>query len=367
MEPLLSDLLETTREGLAAWLAARGIAPYRAAQILRWVHRRRVTDFEAMTDLSRELRALLAAHWRIAPPAIRERLASADGTEKFLFGLEDGEAVEGVLLPERGHLTLCVSSQVGCAQGCRFCLTGRGGFRRNLRAAEIVGQVLSVRRAIPEPERLTNLVFMGMGEPLANLENLLRALAVLTDADLGAGFAAKRITVSTAGIAPQMLEFGRKSRVSLAVSLNAADDETRSRLMPVNRTWPLAELLAACRRYPLPPGRRLTFEYILIRGVNDSPADARRLCRLLAPLRCKVNLIPFNPHPGSDFARPAEETILAFQEVLLAARLTAIIRRSKGEDILAACGQLRGRRPPGRDGGAQSSQARESSGESGVA
>lgn len=367
MEPPPSDLLETTREDLAAWLAARGIAPYRAAQILRWVHRRRVTDFEAMTDLSRELRAILAAHWRIAPPAIRERLVSADGTEKFLFGLEDGEAVEGVLLPERGHLTLCVSSQVGCAQGCRFCLTGRGGFRRNLRPAEIVGQVLAVRRAIPEPERLTNLVFMGMGEPLANLENLLRALAVLTDADLGAGFAAKRITVSTAGLVPQMLEFGRKSRVSLAVSLNAADDETRSRLMPVNRTWPLAELLAACRGYPLPPGRRLTFEYILIRGVNDAPEDARRLCRLLAPLRCKVNLIPFNPHPGSGFSRPAEETILAFQEVLLAARLTAIIRRSKGEDILAACGQLRGRRPPGRDGGAQSSQARESSGGSGVA
>ncbi|MEJ5358702.1 MAG: 23S rRNA (adenine(2503)-C(2))-methyltransferase RlmN [Desulfobacterales bacterium] len=349
--PLPSDLLDLSRGDLAAWLVARGLPAWRAAQVLRWVYARGVTDFGAMTDLSRELRGLLAEHFRIAPPEIRERLVAADGTEKFLFGLEDGEAIEGVLLPERGHFTLCVSSQAGCAQGCRFCLTGRGGFRRNLRPAEILGQVLAVRRAIPEPGRLTNLVFMGMGEPLANLENLLQALSLLTDAEVGMGFAARRITVSTAGLVPQMPAFGRASRVSLAVSLNAADDETRSRLMPVNRRWPLAELLEACRRYPLPPGRRLTFEYILIRDVNDSPADARRLCRLLAPIRCKVNLIPFNPHPGCAFARPAEERILAFQKVLLEARLTAIIRRSKGEDILAACGQLRGQRAPAAGGG----------------
>ncbi len=341
-----TDLLDLSREDLTAWFAARGLPAWRAAQILRWVYARGVTEFEAMTDLARDLRALLAEHFRIAPPVIRERLVSTDGTEKFLFGLEDGETIEGVLLPERGHFTLCVSSQAGCAQGCRFCLTGRGGLRRNLRPAEILGQVLAVRRAIAEPGRLTNLVFMGMGEPLANLEPLLQGLSLLTDAEIGMGFAARRITVSTAGLVPQMIAFGRASRVSLAVSLNAADDETRSRLMPINRRWPLGELLAACRRYPLPPGRRLTFEYILIRDVNDSPADARRLCRLLAPLRCKVNLIPFNPHPGCAFSRPAEEKILAFQKVLLEARFTAIIRRSKGEDILAACGQLRGLRVP---------------------
>lgn len=337
------NLLDLSREQLAAWLAERGIAAYRAGQILKWVYHRQADDFVEISDLAKQMRALLAGHFRIPRLEVRAEQTSADGTRKFLFGLEDGESIETVLIPERDHYTLCVSSQVGCAQNCRFCLTAKGKLTRNLTQGEILGQVRDVKNRLPDPERLTNLVFMGMGEPLANFEPLMGALAIITDGGVGLGFAAKRVTVSTAGLVPQMLAFGQRSRVSLAVSLNAADEETRSRLMPINRVHPIDSLLAACRAYPLPPGRRITFEYILIKGVNDAPEDARRLARLLAPIRCKVNLIPFNPHAGSGFERPGEETILAFQEVLLSKHFTVIVRRSKGEDISAACGQLRAR------------------------
>ncbi|MFO7708661.1 MAG: 23S rRNA (adenine(2503)-C(2))-methyltransferase RlmN [Desulfobacterales bacterium] len=341
LEPERINLLNLSREWLAQWLAGRGIAAYRAGQVLTWVYRRQADDFDAMSDLGKELRALLSRQFRIPRLAILARQASADGTSKYLFGLEDGERIETVLIPERDHLTLCVSSQVGCAQNCRFCLTAKGKLRRNLTGGEILAQVRDVRQELPDPAQLTNIVFMGMGEPLANLDNLLAALALITDSGIGLGFAARRVTVSTAGLVPQMLEFGRRSRVSLAVSLNAADNDTRSRLMPINRTYPLESLLAACRSYPLPPGRRITFEYILIKGVNDAPEDARRLARLLHPIRCKVNLIPFNPHAESGFERPAEPAIRAFQEVLLRKHFTVIIRHSKGQDISAACGQLR--------------------------
>ncbi len=333
------NILDVSREQLVEWLAERGIAAYRAGQILKWVYRRQRGDFAEMSDIAKEVRALLPQHFRIPRLETRALQTSADGTRKYLFGLEDGESIESVLIPERDHYTLCVSSQVGCAQNCRFCLTAKSKLRRNLSQGEILGQVRDIKQDLPDPERLTNLVFMGMGEPLANFDPLLGALAIITDSDIGLGFAAKRVTVSTAGLVPKMLEFGRRSRVSL----NAADDETRSRLMPINRTYPLETLLAACRSYPLPPGRRITFEYILIKGVNDAPEDARRLARLLQPIRCKVNLIPFNPHEGSDFERPAEEAILAFQEVLLRKHFTVIIRQSKGQDISAACGQLRAR------------------------
>ncbi len=337
------NLLDLSREQLAAWLAKRGIAAYRAGQILKWVYHRQADDFVEISDLAKQMRALLAGHFRIPRLEVRAEQTSADGTRKFLFGLEDGESIETVLIPERDHYTLCVSSQVGCAQNCRFCLTAKGKLTRNLTQGEILGQVRDVKNRLPDPERLTNLVFMGMGEPLANFEPLMGALAIITDGGVGLGFAAKRVTVSTAGLVPQMLAFGQRSRVSLAVSLNAADEETRSRLMPINRVHPIDSLLAACRAYPLPPGRRITFEYILIKGVNDAPEDARRLARLLAPIRCKVNLIPFNPHAGSGFERPAEEAILAFQELLVRKHFTVIIRHSKGQDISAACGQLRAR------------------------
>jgi 23S rRNA (adenine2503-C2)-methyltransferase len=339
------NILDLSREQLVDWLAERGIAAYRAGQILKWIYRRQRDSFAEMSDIAKEVRALLPQHFRIPRLETRAMQTSADGTRKYLFGLADGESIESVLIPERDHYTLCVSSQVGCAQNCRFCLTAKSKLRRNLSQGEILGQVRDIKKDLPRPEELTNLVFMGMGEPLANFDHLMGALAIITDSDIGLGFAAKRVTVSTAGLAPEMLEFGRQSRVSLAVSLNAADDETRSRLMPINRTYPLETLLAACRSYPLPPGRRITFEYILIKGVNDSPEDARRLARLLQPIRCKVNLIPFNPHEGSGFERPPEETILAFQEVLVRKHFTVIIRQSKGQDISAACGQLRARIP----------------------
>ena len=338
-----TDILNVSRERLGEWLAERGFAAYRAGQILKWVYRRQADSFAQMSDISKPLRELLPQHFQIPRLEVRALQTAADGTRKYLFGLGDGETIESVLIPEREHHTLCVSSQVGCAQNCRFCLTATTRLRRNLSQGEILGQVRDVKKDLPRPEQLTNLVFMGMGEPLANLDNLLGALDIITDSDGGLGFANKRVTVSTAGLVPQMLEFGRRCRVSLAVSLNAADNDTRSRLMPINRKYPLEVLLEACRRYPLPPGRRITFEYILIRGVNDAPEDARRLARLLQSIRCKINLIPFNPHAGSGFERPAEETIRAFQEILLRKHFTAIIRQSKGREISAACGQLRAR------------------------
>jgi 23S rRNA (adenine2503-C2)-methyltransferase len=338
-----ANILNVSRQQLVDWLAERGIAAYRAGQILKWVHRRQTDDFAAMSDIAKEVRALLPLHFRIPRLEVRAMQTSADGTRKYLFGLEDGESIESVLIPERDHFTLCVSSQVGCAQNCRFCLTATSRLRRNLTCGEILAQIRDIKHELPEPEQLSNLVFMGMGEPLANLENLLAALEIIIDSDVGLGFAAKRVTVSTAGLVPQMMEFGRRSRASLAVSLNAADNETRSRLMPINAKYPLEVLLEACRTYPLPPGRRITFEYILIKGVNDSLDDATRLARLLHPIRCKVNLIPFNPHAGSGFERPSEAAILAFQEVLLRKHFTVIIRQSKGQDISAACGQLRAR------------------------
>jgi 23S rRNA (adenine2503-C2)-methyltransferase len=336
-----TNLLDLGRDRLAEWLAERDIAAYRAGQILKWVYRHQVDRFEDMTNIAKPIRELLAQHFHIARLAVRDQRTSADGTCKYLFELGDGERIEAVLIPERDHYTLCVSSQAGCAQNCAFCLTGKGRLRRNLSQGEILAQVRDIRRDLPAPERLTNIVFMGMGEPLANYAHLLGALGLICDSDVGLGFAAKRVTVSTAGLVPQMLEFGRDSRASLAVSLNAADDETRSRLMPINRRYPLVALLDACRRYPLPPGRRITFEYILIKGVNDSPGDAQRLARLLHGIRCKVNLIPFNPHPGSEFERPDEAAVAAFQDILVSKHYTAIVRYSKGLDILAACGQLR--------------------------
>jgi 23S rRNA (adenine2503-C2)-methyltransferase len=246
-------------------------------------------------------------------------------------------------MPERDHDTLCVSSQVGCAQGCLFCLTGRGGLQRNLRVGEIVSQVRDILNENSRPQPLTNIVFMGMGEPLANYENLRGALEILTDNQYGYKFANRRITVSTAGLVSKMAVLGNDTKVNLAISLNAADNETRDRLMPVNRRFPLESLIDACRVYPLPSGRRITFEYILLKGINDSVQDARKLVKLLHGVRCKVNLIPFNSHAGCEYKRPSQETILDFQKILLDAHFTTIIRQSKGQDISAACGQLRAR------------------------
>ncbi len=341
MMETLQDIKSLSRQALLDWLESMGERPFRADQILKWLYVRLVDSFDQMTDLAKPFRHQLAEHFTIQRLPVRNQLTSRDGTRKFLFGLSDGQTVETVLIPERNHYTLCVSSQVGCAQGCRFCLTGQMGLVRNLGANEIVGQVWEVRKLMDDPSQLTNLVFMGMGEPLANYGNLISALQVLTNSDWGMKFASRRVTVSTAGLVPRLLDLGRDTRVNPAVSLNAVDNELRSRLMPINRKYPIERLLDACRDYALPKGRKHTFEYILFRGVNDSPQHARKLAKLLAPLKAKINLIPFNPHADSEFERPTEKGILAFQEILMARHFTSVIRYSKGLDIMAACGQLR--------------------------
>lgn len=337
------NILELEPDRLVAWLADHGNASYRTGQILKWVYLRQVDRFDGMTDLSKDIRAILSRHFVIERLEKERVETSQDGSRKYLFKLKDGKHIESVLIPERDHDTLCISSQVGCAQGCLFCLTAAGGFERNLTRGEIIAQVRDIQNDLDDPKHLTNIVFMGMGEPLANYKNLVSAIATLTDNKRGLGFSNRRVTVSTAGLVPKLAALGRDTKVNLAVSLNATDNETRSQLMPINRTYRLEDLLEACRRYPVARGRRLTFEYILIKDVNDSEADAERLARLLQPIRCKINLIPFNAHEGCDYERPEEAVIAKFQQILLDKNYTVIIRQSKGQDISAACGQLRAR------------------------
>ena len=338
------DIKEMSKDQLAAWLAKHGIAAYRAAQILRWVYLRQADAFEQMTDLSQENRQLLFSRFSIDRLEKIRIEKSQDGSKKYLFRLPDGNLIESVLIPERGHYTLCISSQVGCALGCRFCFTGQGGLARNLTGGEIIAQVRDIQKALDEPRYLTNIVLMGMGEPLANYDNVVKAIDIVTDKTLGLGFASRRVTLSTSGLVDRLPDLGRDTAVSLAISLNAADNKTRDWLMPINQKYPVERLLEACRRYPLKPHRRITIEYILLKGINDSEKDARRLAKLLRRLRAKVNLIPFNAFEGSEFRRPDESVITRFLQILLKSNYTAIIRRSKGEDISAACGQLRGRR-----------------------
>ncbi|MBW1954646.1 MAG: 23S rRNA (adenine(2503)-C(2))-methyltransferase RlmN [Deltaproteobacteria bacterium] len=333
------DIKNLTPEELSAWLKDNGVDAYRTRQIFKWIYIRNADRFEDMTDLGKDLRARLAATFSIPRLAVQKVETAGDGTSKFLFRLSDGAHIESVLIPERDHDTLCISSQVGCAMGCAFCRTARGGFIRNLTAGEILSQVRDISRLAPD-RRLTNVVFMGMGEPLANYENVVNALKMMTENDCGMKFSSRKVTVSTAGWVPKMMDLGKDTRVSLAVSLNATQNETRDLLMPVNHRYPLETLLEACLQYPLPPTRRITFEYVLLAGINDTPEDARRLSKLLAPLRAKVNLIPFNAFEGAAFHRPEEARILNFQNILMKKNLTAIIRSGKGRDISAACGQL---------------------------
>jgi 23S rRNA (adenine2503-C2)-methyltransferase len=341
------NILELNRSELIDWLGDQRIEPYRADQILKWIYLRQADGFDRMTDIAKDIRPLLDDHFTIHRLHIENIETSKDGSRKYLFKLEDGKYIESVLIPERDHCTLCISSQVGCAQDCRFCLTARGGFQRNLTKAEIVSQVRDVKNDLRDSMPLSNLVFMGMGEPLANYKNLVDAIAVITDSSLGLGFAGRRVTVSTAGLASRLADLGRDTRVNLAVSLNATDNETRDRLMPLNRKFPIEKLLKACRQFPLPGGRRITFEYVLLKDVNDTDKDAGRLAGLLRPIKSKINLIPFNPHEGCQYQRPSEARILRFQKILIDKNYTVMIRQSKGQDISAACGQLavRGRRP----------------------
>jgi 23S rRNA (adenine2503-C2)-methyltransferase len=337
------NILELDRNQLITWLDDQGIEPYRANQILRWIYLRQADRFDLMTDIAKDIRPLLEDHFTISRLQIENIEISKDGSRKYLFKLEDGKHIESVLIPERDHYTLCISSQVGCAQDCRFCLTASGGLQRNLSKAEIVSQVRDVKNDLEDSMPLSNLVFMGMGEPLANYKNLVDALQVITDSSLGLGFAGRRVTVSTAGLVTRLADLGRDTRVNLAISLNATDNPTRSRLMPINRKFPIEKLLKACQHFPLTGGRRITFEYVLLKDVNDSVKDAGRLAGLLRPIKSKINLIPFNSHEGCQYQRPDEDTILRFQKILIDNKYTVMIRQSKGQDISAACGQLRAR------------------------
>lgn len=320
---------------------SHGQPRYRGGQLYRGVYARRERDLSGFTDLSREFRAALSSHYQIAYPQIAREFASRDGAVRYLFRLGDGNSLETVYMPEADRVTLCLSSQVGCALDCRFCFTALVGSRRNLTAGEIVGQVLAVAAAqdIPRSGRL-NLVFMGMGEPLLNLLQVLAAVKILADAK-GVGVALRRITISTVGIIPRIQDLANEPmRPKLALSLNASGEEQRSALMPINRKYPLTELLRVCRAYPLRPWEHLTFEYVLLEGCNDSDADARRVAKLLRGLRAKVNLIPYNCGPELPYRPPSLERVLAFQQILTDCRIPTFIRISRGQDIQAACGQL---------------------------
>jgi 23S rRNA (adenine2503-C2)-methyltransferase len=344
-------MLPAEMEDLAVEL---GASRYRGRQLATWIYRKGVVDLDAMSDLPRDFRSALAARALIALPEVERATPSQDGSRKLVFRLGDGSLVSSVLMPDDGRVTLCLSTQVGCGYACAFCLTGTMGLARNLSAPEILGQVLQANRMLANdvaaahadqssgPRHATHIVFMGMGEPLANYTEVVRSLKILTDAKLGLSYSPRRITVSTVALVTGIEKLGRENlKVNLAISLHAASDEVRSRLMPVNRAWNLEALMAAVRRYPLAPRQRVFFEYVLLDGVNDSPEDAQRLARLLRNVRAKVNLIPFNDWPASDFRRPPLARILAFQSILLEAGITTTVRWSKGEDIGAACGQLK--------------------------
>ncbi|MBN1848375.1 MAG: 23S rRNA (adenine(2503)-C(2))-methyltransferase RlmN [Deltaproteobacteria bacterium] len=336
-----ADLKCLTSTEMEIWAKEMGLDPYRGRQIRQWLFKRLTVSFDEMTNLSRSHREILKERARIDHLEVVKTQTSEDRTTKFLFKLADGLSIESVLIPEQDHFTICISSQAGCAMGCRFCLTAKQGLKRNLSSAEIIDQVIHVKRSMQNPEKITNIVFMGMGEPLANYDNVIRAVHNIV-ADNGLNFSHRKVTLSTCGLVPKIRAMGRDTSINLAVSLNASDNETRDFLMPINQKYPLHDLLSACRDFPLPHRKMITFEYILIRDVNDQEKDALRLAKLLAGIRAKINLIPLNQTAGVEFAEPSMDRILSFQEILLNKNFTAIIRKSKGQDISAACGQLSG-------------------------
>ena len=334
------DLKSLSKDDVESFIKDAGLPSFRSRQILHWIYERYAQSLEEMTELSKKLREELAERAYISNLTLLNRLTSHDGTEKFLFGLEDGETIESVLIPDEERLTLCISSQVGCAMGCVFCLTGKSGLKRNLGPHEIIDQVISVNRMIL-PRRITNIVLMGMGEPLANFDNVVEALRRMTGVMV---ISPRRITLSTAGIVPRIAELGQLGlKVNLAISLNATTDSVRDVIMPINKTYPIKAVLDTCRKLPLQQTRKITFEYVMLKDINDSTADAKRLVRLLHGLQSKINLIPFNPYSDYEYERPDDIAVLLFQEILAKAEVTVIIRKSKGRDILAACGQLKAR------------------------
>ena len=344
-------------EGMQRFMEELGEKPFRAKQLYRWVHKLGATDFDQMTDLSKALREKLKARASLLSLTLDLEQRSVDGTIKYRWKTHDGRLIESVYMPSEDRKTLCVSTQAGCAMACSFCMTGTLGLQRNLTPAEIVGQVHAVNREVRRNEQLsierplTNLVFMGMGEPLHNFENLKSALQILQSED-GPNFSHRHITVSTVGLVPMIERLGAETDVKLAISLNASNDEQRSKLMPVNKKWKIADLLEACRKFPLRQGRRITFEYVLMKGVNDTDEDAHRLVELLAGIPTKVNLIPYNENPGLGFASTGERRAEEFREILAQGHVAAYIRKNRGRDIAAACGQLANveKRPEGTQG-----------------
>ncbi|MBW2466321.1 MAG: 23S rRNA (adenine(2503)-C(2))-methyltransferase RlmN [Deltaproteobacteria bacterium] len=341
------DITNFSLPQLTELLVSLGLPKYRAIQIFAWLYRPHISSFSQMTDLPKELRNTLADEIVFEWPQIAAVERSKDGTAKYGFKLKDDRFIEAVLIPEETRSTLCVSSQVGCAMGCEFCLTGSLGFKRNLTPGEIVGQVVKVRDWILDMDEsipgLNNLVFMGMGEPLANFDNLLVALDILTE-QRGLDFSERRITVSTCGLVHKIIELGEKTKVNLAVSLHSVNDAVRSQLMPINRTYPVAKLLEACRKFPMPKRKRIMFEYVLIKDINDSVADAEMLAEKLKGIPCKINLLPFNESKEVVFRKPSDEQIELFQKTLWNAGYTVLVRSSRGADISAACGQLAGKK-----------------------
>ena len=356
--PAKQNLLDLDRDGMERFFVEQlGEQKFRAHQVMKWIHHRYVTDFEQMTDLGKNLRAKLQEHAEVVVPGVVFDKPSADGTHKWLLGMGvDGKnAVETVYIPDKNRGTLCVSSQVGCGLNCTFCSTATQGFNRNLTTAEIIGQVWITARHLgnvpAQNRRLTNVVMMGMGEPLLNFDNVVRAMNIMRD-DLGYGLASKRVTLSTSGLVPMIDRLSTETDVSLAVSLHAPNDALREQLVPLNRKYPIAELMASCARYLRANKKRdsVTFEYTLMKGVNDQPEHARQLAQLMRKFSNatqlkdagKVNLIPFNPFPGTRYERSGEEDIRAFQKLLLDAHVLTMVRRTRGDDIDAACGQLKG-------------------------
>ena len=341
------NLVGMGRAELAAAMAGLGAAPFRARQLWHWIYHRGAAEFAAMSNLAKGFREQLASGYELRRPAVSRALVSADGTRKWLLRFDDGQEVETVHIPEEGRGTLCVSSQVGCTLNCTFCHTGTQRLVRNLTASEIVGQIMVARDALgewpspPEGRQLTNIVLMGMGEPLYNFDNVAAALKIVMDPE-GLAISRRKITLSTAGVVPMIARVGAELGVNLAISLHAVSDELRDRLVPLNRKYPIAELLEACRNYPgSSNARRITFEYVMLQGINDSPAEARELVRRLKGIPAKVNLIPFNPWPGAPYECSTDAAIAEFSDIVFAAGYSAPVRTPRGRDISAACGQLK--------------------------
>jgi 23S rRNA (adenine2503-C2)-methyltransferase len=334
------NLAELSRTEIEQALKDLGLPAFHGRQVFRWIHHRGVTSFDEMTDLSRPLRAQLAAAFTLTSPGVVQKQISSDGTTKFLLGLEDGRRIEAVYIPDTPAQTFCISTQVGCAMACGFCLTGKMGLTRHLTAGEIAGQVRVLARETSLMDKPFNIVLMGMGEPLHNYDATLKALGMLAD-EQGLAVPLKRVTLSTVGVVPGLDKLAAEPDIpNLAISLHATTDEARDRLVPINRRYDLEELIAACKRFPLGKRRRITFEYVLLDRVNDTPEDARRLVRLLNGLKAKVNLLPLNEAPGIPFKRPSDERVNAFARILADRDVRVSVRKSRGRDIRAACGQL---------------------------